>query len=63
MGTVHPPEKRTAAEAAIHHPACPNCGVKMWLTKIDYFAGLPPETERQHFECQACGATAILPPL
>ena len=63
MGSVYPPERLTASEAAIHHPACPNCGVKMWLTKIDHFAGLPPESERQHFECQACGASAILPPL
>ena len=48
---------------AIHHPACPNCGVKMWLIKIDHFAGLPPESDRQHFECKACGASAVLPPL
>ena len=65
MGSAYPLRTKLigSENAIINHPASPNCSVKMWLIKIDYLAGLPPESERQHFECAVCGTTAILPPL
>jgi hypothetical protein len=32
----------------------------MWLMRIEQ---LPAAQQRQHFECQACGGKAVLPPL
>ena len=64
MGSASPRDNMSDSESTgIHHPACPNCGVKMWLVRVDRFEGMPAASERQHFECKACGATAILPPL
>ena len=64
MGSASPLRTNLGSEdAVINRPACPNCSVKMWLIKIEHFVGLPEESQRQHFECKACGATAILPPL
>jgi hypothetical protein len=34
----------------------------MWLAEVDYVSNMPPQ-ERLHFECKACGAKAIVPPL
>ena len=63
MGFANPREHAADRESgAIHHPACPNCGVKMWLVHVEHF-GLPGISDRQHFKCEACDATAILPPL
>jgi transposase-like protein len=63
MVSLNPRDTRPQLEiAGILHPACPHCGVKMWLTHVEYF-GLPGISDRQHFECHACEATAILPPL
>ena len=43
-------------------PACPLCGLPMWLIEIEYVDN-NPRKERLHFECKACEAKAIIPPL
>jgi transposase-like protein len=63
MVSLNPRDTRSQLEiAGILHPACPHCGAKMWLAHVEYF-GLPGISDRQHFVCQACGVSAILPPI
>jgi hypothetical protein len=45
------------------HPRCQVCAVAMWLTKIVKHVSGDPRLTRQHYECMACDAEAILPPL
>jgi hypothetical protein len=45
------------------HPRCPVCAVAMWLTKIERHASGERRRARHHYECMACDAEAILPPL
>ena len=44
------------------HPKCSVCGVPMWLIQIKHVSG-DPKLTRNRYECQACDAVAILPPL
>jgi hypothetical protein len=43
-------------------PPCPTCGMPMWLTEIEHIAATTPKA-LLHFECVACDAKAIIPPL
>ena len=43
------------ASDAPTHPRCSECGVAMWLVKIEK----SPDGNRQHFECKACDATVV----
>ncbi len=45
------------------HPACPTCGVPMWLTRIERIPGAPALMDRLHYECKICEAKAVIPPL
>jgi hypothetical protein len=45
-----------------HRPPCPTCGVPMWLIEIEHTSSRPPKTMLT-FECKACDATAVIPPL
>ncbi len=47
----------------IKHPACPACSVPMWLVRVAEGVGPDRTQDRLHFECKACGATAIIPAL
>lgn len=52
------------AEAVLApHPRCPVCAVAMWLTRIVKHASGDPRLTREHYECMACDAVAILPPM
>jgi DNA-directed RNA polymerase subunit M/transcription elongation factor TFIIS len=44
-------------------PRCPVCAVAMWLTRIVKHSSGDPRLTRHHYECMACKAEAILPPL
>jgi hypothetical protein len=50
----------SSGEPSPTHPRCPTCATPMWLMRIEQ---LPAAQQRQHFECQACGGKAVLPPL
>jgi hypothetical protein len=39
----------------IAYAPCPQCGVLMWLTRIEPDG---PDRDKHTFECQPCGATA-----
>jgi hypothetical protein len=43
-------------------PICPQCGVPMWLQGIQDIL-TAPVAGMLHFECRACGAKAVIPPL
>jgi hypothetical protein len=45
-----------------HRPPCPACGVPMWLIEIAHTSTRPPKTMLT-FECKACDAKAVIPPL
>jgi hypothetical protein len=45
-----------------HRPPCPTCGVPMWLIEIEHTSSRPPKTMLT-FECKACDAKAVIPPL
>ena len=45
------------------HPMCPICVVPMWLVKIVRHASDNPRLARHHYECKACDAQTILPPM
>lgn len=53
---------RKIPELEHQRPGCPLCGLPMWLTEVEYVAGVSRK-ERLHFECKACEAKAIIPPL
>jgi transposase-like protein len=50
-------------ESASVHPRCPACAVAMWLVKIERHVSGDRQLARHHYECMACDALAILPPL
>jgi hypothetical protein len=50
-------------ETTANHPTCPVCAVTMWLTKIVKHSSGDPRLSREHYECMACDAEAILPPM
>jgi hypothetical protein len=35
----------------------------MWLVRVEHHVSGDPTQDRQHYECQACEAKAVLPPL
>ena len=39
----------------IVHPHCNNCGVPMWLPRIEPYPG-KPDHDKRTFECPACAA-------
>jgi len=45
------------------HPRCPVCAIPMWLTKIVKHVSGRASLARHHYECMACDAVAILPPM
>ena len=45
------------------HPKCSVCGVPMWLVQIIKHVSGDAKLTRNQYECQACDAVAILPPL
>jgi hypothetical protein len=45
-----------------HRPLCPTCGVPLWLIEIEHTSSRPPKTMLT-FECKACDAKAVIPPL
>ena len=45
------------------HPRCPVCAAPMWLIKIVRHVSENPRLTRNHYECKACDAQAILPPM
>ena len=40
--------------STIEHPRCKECGVPMWLTRLEPDK---PRHDKRTFECKACGAT------
>jgi hypothetical protein len=38
----------------IRHPVCRDCGVPMWLTRLELEL-TNPEREKRTFECKVCG--------
>lgn len=57
------PALQKAEPIARFHPRCPVCAVSMWLVKILHHASGDPKLTRKQFECKACDAVAILPPM
>ena len=48
-------EELSAYPHEIAHPQCNNCGVPMWLARIEPYLGKPNHDKRT-FECPACAA-------
>ena len=38
----------------VEHPRCSQCGVPMWLTRLEPDK---PDHDKRTFECKACGAS------
>jgi transposase-like protein len=49
-------------ELDYQRPNCPICGLPMWLIEVEHLSS-NSLTERLHFECKACQAQAVIPPL
>lgn len=54
---------QSAEQTSIVRPRCPDCLVPMQLMKIVRHKSGNPRLSLEHFECMACDAVAILPPL
>lgn len=54
--------EESAGDDSSRHPSCPTCGVAMWMVKIEYRTELS-YADRKHYECKACDAKAVMPPL
>jgi hypothetical protein len=46
----------TATDGPPTHPCCAECGVPMWLARVDTIGAV----QIQHFECKACDAKLTL---
>ena len=61
MGSIIPRLNSSAISAT--HPKCPVCAVPMWLVLVTKHVSGDPQLTRNQYECKACDAVAILPPM
>jgi hypothetical protein len=43
-------------------PSCPECGMPMWMVKIERHVLGDKKKDRLHFECQVCTVQTVVRP-